>query len=181
MAHPAPLSKAEPLHWHTLSLRCSTLYCYILYATARCKTIRAVLHTMTYCEYTVRQSAKWISSYWLHLVRLSHAAYGLCTLCMPTVSVHRLTTYHAYSRYITVSDVASRCLRCIGYMYAISLCLYTILRYPPPKCVNFRTADEKDVDRSIFHSALLTFTKFHLFRCSSVAPSLSSSSLGSAV
>ena len=25
MAHPAPFSKAEPLHWHALPLRCSTL------------------------------------------------------------------------------------------------------------------------------------------------------------
>ena len=125
---------------------------------------------------TVRRSAYGIRSYWLRLVTLSHAAYGLCTPC--TVSVHRLTTYHAYSRYVTVCHAASRCLR---YMYAISLCLYAILRCPPPKCVNFRTAYEKVVDRSIFHSSLLTFPKFHLLCCSSVAPLLSSSSLGSAV
>ena len=117
-----------------------------------------------------------IRSYWLRLVTLSHAAYGLCTPC--TVFVHRLTTYHAYSRYVTVCHAASRCLRC---MYAISLCLYAILRCPPPKCVNFRTAYEKVVDRSIFHSSLLTFPKFHLLCCSSVAPLLASSSLGSAV
>ena len=79
---------------------------------------------------------------------------------------------------VTVCHAASRCLRC---MYAMSLCLYTILRCPTPKCVNFRTAYEKVVDRSIFHSSLLTFPKFHLLCCSSVAPSLSSSSLGSAV
>ena len=53
------------------------------------------------------------------LAALSHAAYGLCTLC--TVSVHHLTTYHAYSRYFTVCHAASRRLR---FMYAISLCLY---------------------------------------------------------
>ena len=88
--------------------------------------------------------------------------------------MHRLTTYHAYSRYVAVCHAASRCLRC---MYAISLCLYTILLCPPPKCVNLRTAYEKDVDRSIFHSSLLTFPKFHLLRCSSVAPSLSSNAV----
>ena len=80
------------------------------------------------------------------MAALSHAAYGLCT--PGTVSVHRLTTYHAYSRYVTVCHAASRCLRC---MYAISLC--------------------------IFHSSLLTFPKFHLLRCSSVAPSLSSNAV----
>ena len=73
-----------------------------------------------------------------------------------------------------VCHAASRCLRC---MYAISLCLYTILLCSPPKCVNLRTAYEKDVDRSIFHSSLLTFPKFHLLRCSSVAPSLSSNAV----
>ena len=108
----------------------------------------------------------------MRLVTFSLAAYGLCTLCM--VSVHRLTIYHAYSCYVTVCHAASRCLRC---MYAISLCLYTILLCPPPKCVNLRTAYEKDVDRSIFHSSLLTLPKFHLLRCSSVAPSLSSNAV----
>ena len=78
------------------------------------------------------------------------------------------------SRLLTLCHAASRCLRC---MYAISLCLYTILLCPPPKCVNLRTAYEKDVDRSIFHSSLLTFPKFHLLRCSSVAPSLSSNAV----
>ena len=33
------------------------------------------------------------------------------------------------------------------------------------------------VYRSIFHSSLLTFPKFHLLRCSSVAPSLSSNAV----
>ena len=49
MAHPAPLSKAEPLHWHTLSLRCSAL----LYSSLRYPT-----HSAKYfwcC--TVRRSA----------------------------------------------------------------------------------------------------------------------------
>ena len=80
--------------------------------------------------------------------------------------------------FCTPFDDIHRCLRC---MYAISLCLYTILRCPPPKCVNFRTAYEKVVDRSIFYSSLLTFPKFHLLSCSSVAPPVSSSSMGSAV
>ena len=85
--------------------------------------------------------------------------YGFCT------------PFDDISRLLTLCHAASRCLRC---MYAISLCLYTILLCPPPKCVNLRTAYEKDVDRSIFHSSVLTFSKFHLLRCSSVAPSLSS-------
>ena len=109
MAHPAPFSKTEPLHWHALSLRCSTLLynslrhpthaqnlmpifgvaasdrhatlhdCTLVYdthdavyATIRCETIRAVLHAMTWCEYTVGRS---ISRY----VTLPHAVYGLCT------------------------------------------------------------------------------------------------------
>ena len=88
--------------------------------------------------------------------------YGFCT------------PFDDISRLFTVCHAASRCLR---FMYAISLCQYTILRCLPPKCVNFRTAYEKVVDRSIFHSSLLTFPKFHLLCCSSVAPSLSSSSL----
>ena len=54
----------------------------------------------------------------------------------------------------------------IRSMYAISLCLYTILLCPPPKCVNLRTAHEKDVDRSIFPFFLLTFPRFHLLCCS---------------
>ena len=91
--------------------------------------------------------------------------YGFCT---------PFDDKHAYSRYVTVCHAASRCLRC---MYAISLCLYTILLCPPPKCVNLQTAYEKDVDRSIFHSSLLTFSKIHLLRCSSVAPSLSSNAV----
>ena len=33
------------------------------------------------------------------------------------------------------------------------------------------------VDRIIFHSSLLSFFKFHLLRCSSVAPSLSSNAV----
>ena len=52
-----------------------------------------------------------------------------------------------------------------------------ILLCPPPKCVNLRTAYEKDVDQSIFHSSLLTFPKFQLLRCSSVAPSLLSNAV----
>ena len=38
-------------------------------------------------------------------------------------------------------------------------------------------AVEKDVDRSIFHSSLLTFPKFLLLRYSSVAPSWSSNAV----
>ena len=91
--------------------------------------------------------------------------YGFCT---PFDDISRLLTLY------TVCHAASRCL---WRMYAISLCLYTILLCPPPKCVNLRTAYEKDVDRSIFHSSLLTFPKFHLLRCSSVAPSLSSNAV----
>ena len=88
--------------------------------------------------------------------------YGFCT------------PFDDISRLLSLCHGMSRCLRC---MYAISLCLYTILLCPPPKCVNLRTAYEKDVDRSIFHSSLLTFPKFHLLRCSSVAPSLSSNAV----
>ena len=88
--------------------------------------------------------------------------YGFCT------------PFDDISRLLTLCHGISRCLRC---MYAISLCLYTILLRPPPKCVNLRTAYEKDVDRSIFHSSLLTFPKFHLLSCSSVAPSLSSNAV----
>ena len=76
------------------------------------------------------------------------------------------TPFDDISRLLTVCHAASRCLRC---MYAISLCLYTILLCPTPKCVNFRTAYKKVVDRSIFHSSLLTFPKFNLLCCSSVA------------
>ena len=78
------------------------------------------------------------------------------------------------SRYAMLPHAVYGVLRC---MYAISLCLYTILWCPPPKCVNLRTAYEKDVDQSIFHSFLLTFPKFHLLRCSSVSPSLSSNAV----
>ena len=93
MAHPAPFSNTDPLRWHALSLRCSTLlynslrhpthaqnlmpilgvaasdrhathdytilrcvrysrYCTLLYAVKP-----SVLHAMTWCEYTVGQSA----------------------------------------------------------------------------------------------------------------------------
>ena len=79
--------------------------------------------------------------------------YGFCT---------PFDDISAYPLYVTVCHAASRC------MYAILLCLYTILWCPPPKCVNLRATYEKVVDRSIFQSSLLTFTKFHVLRCSSV-------------
>ena len=85
--------------------------------------------------------------------------YGFCT---PFDDISRLLTLcHGMSRCLTLSTVYVRHL-------AVS---------PPPKCVNLRTAYEKDVDRSIFHSSLLTFPKFHLLRCSSIAPSLSSNAV----
>ena len=88
--------------------------------------------------------------------------YGFCT---PFDDISRLLTlWHGMSRCLTLSTVYVRHLAVSVHNFVVSA----------TQMCQFRTAYEKDMDRSIIHSSLLTFPKFHLLRCSSVAPSLSS-------
>ena len=92
MAHPAPLAKAEPLHCHTQSLRCST----VLYNSLRYPT-----HSAKYfgcC--TVRRSAWGIRGYWLRLVTLRTVSV-LYVRFLYTVWRH-ITLTHAMSWYVTL-------------------------------------------------------------------------------
>ena len=104
---------------------------------------------------------------------------GSVVVTLPTVSVLHVRFPYTVWRHITLTHAMLRYVTLPHAVYGVctsSRCVCTQL------CgVNFRTAYEKVVDRSIFHSSLLTFPKFHLLCCSSVAPLLSSSSLGSAV
>ena len=84
--------------------------------------------------------------------------YSFCTLFDDILRL--LTPCHGMSRCLMLSTVYVRHLAVSVHNFVVSA----------TQMCQFATAYEKDVDRSIFHSSLLTFPKFHLLRCSSIDP-----------
>ena len=126
---------------------------------------------MTWCEYTVRRSAQWIRSYWLRLVTL------------PTVSVRYVRFLYTVWRHITLTHAMAWYVTMPHAVYGVctsSHCVCTqFCGVRHPNCVNWRTAYEKDVDRSIFHCSLPQVPSAPLLFCCSIIVVKCSWGLGS--